>query len=90
MKDLPQNVVAYKRTPEFDEVTVPSGLLHDHRTRENVWGKIVILEGTLLYTIDEPLEEVLLDTLNSGIVEPAVLHHVTPQGRVRFYVEFYK
>jgi len=90
MKDLPQNVVAYKRTPEFDEVSVPTGLLNNHQTREGVWGRIVVLEGSLLYTINDPNEEILLDTSNSGIVEPAVLHHVTPHGKVRFYVEFYK
>jgi len=90
MKDLPQNVVAYKRTPEFDEVSVPAGLLNNHRTKEGVWGRIVVLEGSLLYTIHAPQEEILLGPSNSGIVEPAVLHHVTPSGNVRFYVEFYK
>lgn len=90
MKTLPPNVLAYKRTPEFDEVSVPAGLLDNHRTKTGVWGKIVVLEGRLRYTIYEPREETLLDTSTPGIVEPGVLHHVTPLGQVRFYVEFYK
>jgi len=40
MKELPLNVNAYKKTPEFDEESVPSGLLNEHRTKESVWGKM--------------------------------------------------
>ena len=90
MKLLPDNVVAYKRTPEFTEETVPSGLLHSHQTKASVWGKIVVLEGQLRYSISEPEEVILLDQNVYGVVEPAVLHEVKPLGKVRFYVEFYR
>lgn len=90
MKSLPDNVVAYKKTPEFDESSVPNGLLNNHQTKEGVWGKIVILEGRLLYTINESKEEIYLDSNNSGVVEPTVYHQVKPLGKVRFYVEFYR
>ena len=91
MKQLPTEIVAYKKTPEFDETSVPPGLLKEHRTKESVWAKIVILEGTLQYTINEPETEVLvLDPSRFGVVEPGVRHEVKPLGKVRFYVEFYK
>lgn len=91
MKVLPENVSSYKRTPEFDENSVPPGLLHAHQTKDAVWAKIVILEGSLQYTINEPEKEVLiLDETLHGVVEPTVLHEVKPLGRVRFYVEFYR
>ena len=90
MKSLPDNIVAYKQTPEFDENSVPKGLLNNHQTKEGVWGKIILLEGKLLYTINEPKEEIYLDSNNSGVVEPTVYHQVKPQGKVRFYVEFYR
>jgi tellurite resistance-related uncharacterized protein len=91
MKTLPDNVTAYKRTPEFTEFTVPKGLLKHHQTKENVWGEIVILEGQLEYTILEPeLEVVVLSTTNHGVVEPIILHYIKPLGAVRFYVEFYR
>jgi tellurite resistance-related uncharacterized protein len=38
MKALPKTVVAYKKTPEFTELTLPAGLLKDHQTKEGVWG----------------------------------------------------
>lgn len=91
MKQLPENIFPYKRTPEFNEVTVPSGLLKAHQTKEGVWGKIVILEGELQHTISEPEIEVLTLTENNyGVVEPTVFHKVKPLGKVRFYVEFYR
>jgi tellurite resistance-related uncharacterized protein len=89
MKQLPDSVNAYKQTPEFDEITIPKVLLKAHQTKEGVWGKIVILEGVLQYSISEPEEVILLDVNCFGVVEPTVLHEVKPLGTVRFFVEFY-
>lgn len=89
MKSLPSSVVAYKRTPEFDENTIPPGLLKDHQTKAGVWGKIMVLDGQLQYTINEPLEVIVLEAGAVGVVEPTVLHTVKALGHVRFYVEFH-
>jgi len=90
MKSLPSNVSAYKRTDVFNETSVPKGLLNDHRTLPGVWGKIVVLEGSLQYTIVEEQSEYELNVEKFGVVEPEVTHHVKPNGKVSFYVEFYK
>jgi tellurite resistance-related uncharacterized protein len=91
MKQLPNTIAAYKRTPEFTEESVPVGLLRAHQTKDSVWAKIVVLEGRLQYTINEPEQEVfILDESVCGVVEPTVLHEVKPLGSVRFYVEFYR
>jgi tellurite resistance-related uncharacterized protein len=91
MKQLPDNVQPYKKTPEFDELSVPKGLLNEHQTKAAVWGKIVILEGQLQYTINEPeIEVIILDPDHHGVVEPTIRHEVKPLGKVRFYVEFYQ
>lgn len=91
MKQLPDNVVAYKKTSEFTETTVPNGLLKNHQTKEGVWGKIIVLAGNLEYTIIEPEQEVIqLNESRYGVVEPTILHHVKPLGPVRFYVEFHR
>jgi hypothetical protein len=74
MRDLPPDVVAYQRTREFSESTVPphcgaSTALH--------------------YRILEPVrEEHELSRERPGIVEPEVPHEVEPSGSVRFFVEF--
>ena len=89
MKPLPTNVVAYKRTAEFTEATVPAGLLRSHTTKSGVWGRICVVEGRLRYRILEPVvEEHVLTPGSDGVVEPEVPHEVAPSGPVRFFVEF--
>lgn len=91
MKELPANVTLYKKTPEFDESSIPKGLLKAHRTKEGVWGKIIISAGRLEYKINEPESEiVILDKNKHGTIEPTILHEVKAAGKVKFYVEFYK
>jgi len=91
MKDLPSNVTRYKQTPEFNNDTVPKGLLKAHQTKEGTWGKIIILEGSLRYRILEPEIEVIdLSPKKNGIVEPTILHEIEPLTSMRFYVEFYR
>ncbi|EDX83113.1 conserved domain protein [Synechococcus sp. PCC 7335] len=91
MKILPADAVSYKKTSEFTALSVPSKLLHAHRTKSGVWGKIVVLEGALTYRILEPtVEEVLLSPDRFGVIEPTVKHEVMPHDDCRFYVEFYR
>lgn len=89
MKQLPDNVKAYKRTPLFTQETVPDALLNNHNTKAGVWGLIQVEEGELDYTIEDT-ETHRLTPDNPGVVEPEVVHHVTPVGTVAFFVEFYK
>ncbi len=86
MPALPESVRAYQQTAEYDQDTVPKGLLKDHQTKAGTWGRILVHEGLLLYTIGE--ESWTLRPGVDGIVAPGVVHYVTPQGPVRFVVEF--
>ena len=88
--ELPASFVAYKRTPEFDETTVPAGLRRDHSTKVGVWARIVVIHGRLRYCVDALNTDVELSQDRTGVVVPGVLHHVEPVGAVRFYVEFYR
>lgn len=90
MRDLPTHLKAYKKTDTFNEESVPKGLLNNHSTKKDVWGKICVIEGELLYTIEDKNEEHKLTPSLFGVVEPEVKHRVKPLGKVRFYVEFYK
>lgn len=86
MKSLPAEVTAYRRTREFTAQTVPAGLLRDHRTKEGVWGRIVVLAGAVTYHLRGETHH--LEPGVDGVVEPAVTHHVTPGPDTVFYVEF--
>jgi tellurite resistance-related uncharacterized protein len=91
MKALPLNVKLYKTTQTFTETSIPKGLLNNHQTLSNVWGKIVVIEGALMYVIQsDPYEEIKLTSEKHGVVEPEHLHFIKPEGKVVFYVEFYK
>jgi tellurite resistance-related uncharacterized protein len=89
MPTLPPDAEPYHRSAEFTEETVPDGLLHSHTTKAGVWGRIVVLEGSLRYRVLEPTRsETTLDPGSHGIIEPQVPHEVEPLGAVRFFVEF--
>ena len=91
MKQMPPEVTPYKRTPEFDQDSIPAGLLAAHQTKAGTWGLIVVLQGALEYRILEPEQEtVVLTPDQPGVVEPTILHEVEPRGAARFYVEFHR
>ncbi|MFN3788771.1 DUF1971 domain-containing protein [Massilia sp.] len=91
MRNLPATLVHYKSTPVFDQDSVPAGLRRAHSTAAGVWGRIVVLEGSLRYVIEAPaVEEYLLAPGTPGIVEPGVPHHVAIDAPVRFCVEFHR
>ena len=89
MKKLPNNVSAYKRTPQFDENKVPAGLLKNHNTKEGVWAVIHVESGELEYVIEDKEKHVLTSD-KKGVIEPEVLHHIKPLGQVSFFIEFYR
>lgn len=86
---LPQGLIAYKRTPMFDEDSLPAGLRREHRTKLGVWALIHVIEGRLRYRILDPLSEEVLTPEKPGVVWPAQPHEVEPIGPVRMFVEFF-
>ncbi len=88
--ELPDNVVAYKKTPEFDENSIPKGFKKDHSTKVGTWRIIHVLKGTLIYTVNYPDKKQTEITQGEiGIISPCLLHSVEAKGSVNFYVEFY-
>lgn len=87
--DLPAGLTAYKRTPVFDQDTLPAGLRRAHRTKPGVWGLIHVIEGRLRYRVLEPFSETELTPGKPGVVQPDQPHEVEPLGSMRMYVEFH-
>ena len=89
--DWPDGLVAYRRTQQFDERTLPAGLKREHATKRGVWGRIHVVAGVLRYTVESPIgRSFRLAAPASGIVVPQVRHHVSPEAAVRFFVEFWR
>jgi tellurite resistance-related uncharacterized protein len=89
--EMPRGCQPYKRTIEFTSRTIPDALRKQHSTKPGVWGVIHVLEGRLRYVIEGPLaRERLLEAGSQAVIVPEVPHHVTPEGDVRFFVEFHR
>lgn len=86
---LPDNVTAYKRTPTFDQYTLPAGLRREHRTKAGVWALIHVQEGSLRYRVLDPPGEEILVPGKPGVVRPEQPHEVEPLGAIRMFVEFF-
>jgi tellurite resistance-related uncharacterized protein len=86
---LPDNLTAYKRTPLFDQDSLPAGLRREHRTKAGVWALIHVVEGSLRYRILEPPGEEVLAAGTQGLVRPEQPHEVEPIGPMRMFVEFF-
>jgi len=79
----------YKRTPVFDETSLPMALRREHCTKAGTWGIIRVLSGRVRYEILDPPSEEFLDALHPGLVRPEQPHLVEPLGAMRMQVEFY-
>ena len=86
---LPPGLAPYRRTPVFDQDSLPAGLRREHSTKAGVWALIHVLEGRLRYRILDPASESVLEPGIPGVVVPQQLHEVEPLGAVKFYVEFH-
>ncbi len=84
----PPGVSPYRRTPEFTAGNTPAALLGDHATKADTWGRIVVLAGEVAYETAAIGGATMLDPATPGVIEPGVVHRVTPSPGARFYVEF--
>lgn len=90
MTELPPGLVAYSKSPEFNQETLPAALRRDHSTKAGTWALIHVIEGSLIYRIHEPPSETVLEPGSPGVVQPGQVHEVQPIGTVRMFVEFYR
>lgn len=87
--EWPEGLVAYRRTPEFDETTIPAGLMSEHATKRGVWARLHVVSGALRYRVGAPIHRSFrVGPASSAAIVPQVPHRVEPEGPVRFFVEF--
>ena len=82
MSELPPGLAAYKRTPLFNEATVPAGLLKDHSTKEGTWGRIHVEAGRLRYFVTDSRRSSSCRDLIAGSA-PGVVEPQNRAGEVR-------
>jgi tellurite resistance-related uncharacterized protein len=88
---IPADAQPYKRTREFGEHDMPTGLGREHDTMAGVWGELVVLAGRLrFFDLREAAHEHELGVGRHGVIEPGAPHRVEPQAGARFYVVFHR
>ena len=87
---LPDGLRLARTTPEFDETSVPAGLLKAHQIAEGVWGRIVVRSGSLDFMFEDESGEHHLESGDHLAIPPQRPHHVILSGPATFVVEFYR
>lgn len=91
LTQIPAELEAYKRTPQFSVSTTPRGLLKSHQTKAGTWALIVVKQGQLVYRELEPtVQSHHLTPGSICLVEPQRRHEVALGDGTEFYVEFYR
>lgn len=88
--ELPDGLVHLRTTPEFDERTVPAGLLAAHRVAAGVWGQLRVLSGSLMFTFEtDDSSGRKVAAGETQVIPPSDPHHLELIGSVRFVLEFH-
>ncbi len=90
MPILPKGLAAYSTSPVFTEETLPESLTKEHRIKAGTWGVIHVTSGRLRFRAPAKEQDRVLTPETKGLVEPEVVHWVTPLGPVQFYIEFWR
>jgi len=87
---FPDGLTPYKKTPIFNQETIPKGFRRAHSTKQGVWALITVLSGKVRYVVDH-LESKSsdLDQHSKGVISPQMEHHLDVIDDVELYVEFY-
>ena len=93
MIKLTRNIKEVSLTISFSTKTMPAGLLKNHSTKKDLWGKLVVESGIVHYTVTDPAEvgEYQINAGDYGVIVPKQLHHVElMKGDTVFHIEFMK
>jgi tellurite resistance-related uncharacterized protein len=87
--ELPAGLRLARTAGPFDADTVPNGLRTAHRIGEGTWGVLRVLDGSVVFTVDEePATTVSLPAGARHPIPPLVDHHLTIVGAVSLVVDF--
>lgn len=87
--ELPEGFRVARSSPEWNEVTMPTGLTRSHRLTSDTWGTIVVYEGQLQLVMSvEPPIDTVLGPGSCQNLPPNAEHRVMPLGPVRFSISF--
>jgi hypothetical protein len=88
--ELPDGLTLARVAGPFDAATLPAALRRAHLVADRTWGTLVVLEGSVGFTMDvDPPLAIDLQAGERQPIPPGVPHSLTVQGPVRLTVEFF-
>lgn len=86
--ELPESVAPVRRSPVWDESTLPPGLRRQHRLARGTWGRLEVEEGRVSFHLTESDTETELTGPTWVAIPPEVPHQLFLHGPVRLSIEF--
>jgi tellurite resistance-related uncharacterized protein len=88
--EFPLGLRLLESSPEWDELSVPPGLLRAHRIPARRWGRLEVRHGRLGFTAaTRPVIDAVLGPNSVQAIPPQVEHHVELLGPVGFSIGFF-
>jgi tellurite resistance-related uncharacterized protein len=88
---MPSECVSVRTSNEFTAETVPPGLLRAHKLASDVWGRLRVLSGRVVFAYEaSPYDAVSLSAGDHVDIPPDVLHSVELLTDARFVIEFFR
>lgn len=87
----PEVIRRVRSSPEWDEHSLPPGLRRAHQLATGTWGKLIVREGVLRFSMSgpPPLSVDLGPGSPAQPIPPGMHHEVEPVGHVRFLIDFF-
>jgi tellurite resistance-related uncharacterized protein len=87
--ELPDGLTVVRTTATWNQRTMPDALRRAHRVAQGTWGRLRVMGGSVRFVArTEPRTDVVVAAGHAQPIPPGVEHHVEPQGRTRFAVDF--
>ena len=87
--ELPEDLHLVRTAGPFDDASLPAGLRATHRVAARTWARLVVLDGTVGFSMDtEPPIERRMVAGDAQPIPPDVPHRLALDGPVRLVVEF--
>lgn len=89
---IPPEYSLVRTSREFtDETVVPAGLLRADKLAADVWGRLWVLSGRVVFALEaSPLDTVSVSAGDYVDIPPDVFHRVELLGDARFVIEFFR
>ena len=87
--ELPEGLQVVRSAGPFNASSLPDALQRDHRVAARTWGRLRVIEGSLLFSMDtNPFVRVDLHAGSIQPIPPGVAHSLAVTGPVVVVVDF--